>query len=423
MNGSLKNVLLKIPAIKQRYDRVSELLSTVTSLQEENIKLRNILDSSRSPGLTQSPEDMLTERLMAHPVQRHLPSIELTSIPPKEMDQRVEVADRLIASYHKALADEERSPIKRDGEDLWTGLLRKELPDLMESIDTKDPVALATFLVNFGKSYVWFGGITTCIDGYNRNLARDQIALTYWDKLVSLAESLGVLRMENPENGPWGDNLLLDPSEVVQLIEQELGIEIAAPTGIIHTDGIQAGDGCFHYRHINSLYSAIRVARLSNPGSSVCEVGGGLGLTAMYAQRLGIGRYTVLDLPITCLLAGHYLLHAVGQDQVTLYGETPRKSGSIELFPYWEIVNMKANSYDLVLNQDSLPEIADNLIKEFLSNIKRIGIESFLSINHECFYPRTVKNFTDESKDFKEVYRSKSWVREGYLEELYRINS
>lgn len=63
----------------------------------------------------------------------------------------------------------------------------------MNIIDSKDAVALETISENFGASYVWFGGITTCIDGYNKSIKPEHVALTYLDKLICLAESLGYL--------------------------------------------------------------------------------------------------------------------------------------------------------------------------------------------------------------------------------------
>jgi len=422
MNQIIKKILLSIPSVKIRYEYLQQLRESNLILESEKNHLRNIIELGRSPGLSSAPEDLLTERLMAHPVLKPRPNIELASVPASDLPNRVEIAERLISSYHKALVDEADSPMKRDGEDVWTGLLRNELPDLLSSIDKRDPVGLAEFLKNFGKSYVWFGGITTCIDGYNRNLERSQIGISYWDKLVCLAESLGIIRMENPENGPWGENLLIDPSRLTCLIEKELGIDVSAPLGIIHTDGLKTHKGVFHYRHINSLYSAIRATRLTKCHGSVCEIGGGIGLTAMYALRLGQKKYTILDLPITCLLAGHYLMHAVGANNVALYGEKEINNGAIKILPYWEYLNLKSDSFELVLNQDSLPEIADNLVMEFLDQIKRTSNNLFLSINHECFYPRTVKNFVHQSGGFEQVYRTKCWVREGYLEELYRVN-
>lgn len=401
--------------------KINKLLAKIFPFYGQNLRLRKIIQASRSPGLSDSLESLWTDRLMAHPVRSPLPDVELSSAPAIDTPNRVQVAKRLLDAYHKALSDEKFSNLKRKGEDLWTGLLRKELPDLMRSIDQRDPDRLAQVLLNFGKTYVWYGGITTCVDGYNKNLDRKQVAITYLDKLVSLAEALGVIPLENPENGPWGENLHLDPALLVEKIEKELKIKIAAPIGIIHTDGVQIPNGVFHYRHINALYSAIRIARLSKAGDCVCEFGGGLGLTAMYAQRLGLGNYVILDLPVTCLLAGHYLLHAVGEDQVTLYGEKQKQSTTIKLLPFWECSNLPGDHFPIIFNQDSFPEIAENLILEFLNQIKRIGTKKFLSINQEYFYPKTVKRLIDQSQGFQEIYRHKLWVREGYLEELYKI--
>lgn len=421
MNELLKRALLMVPPIRQRVTQLQDIRTLAESQRLEIGRLSEVIAKGRSPGLSASVDELLTERLLAHPARLPVPEVALNSTPATERSNRIRVAERLIRAYHKSLEEEKYSPMKREGEDLWTGLLRHELPDLMQSVDQRNPEALAQFLMTFGSSYMWFGGITTCIDGYNRNRDRKQIAISYLDKLVCLAESLGVLKKENPESGPWGENLFVDLAFLVTQIESELGIDIAPPLGVIHTDGLDTKKGVFHYRHINALYSAIRISRLNSFGGAVCEIGGGLGITAMYAQRLGIQRYTILDLPITCLLAGHYLLHAIGEDKVTLYGETRTADAGIELLPYWECKTMPSKGFGLTLNQDSLPEIADNLIVEFLNQIKRVSKDIFLSINHECCHPRTVRNFVRDSGGFTEVYRSSCWVREGYVEEAFRI--
>jgi hypothetical protein len=128
----------------------------------------------------------------------------------------------------------------------------------------------------------------------------------------------------------------------------------------------------------------------------------------------------LLDLPITCLLAGYYLIHAIGEDNVALYGEekAPEK---IKILPYWECLQFQNKSFETIINQDSLPEISDNLIMEYLKQIKRIGSSYFFSINHDFFYPKTVAHFVKSSGGFHEIYRAKCWVREGYVEEVFRI--
>ena len=129
-------------------------------------------------------------------------------------------------------------------------------------------------------------------------------------------------------------------------------------------------------------------------------------MTAMYARRFGIMDYTMLDLPITCLLAGHYLMHAVGEDQVSLYGED-LSDDTIKILPYWECLNIPDKSMELTVNQDSLPEISDNLIGEYLMQIKRMTKKHFLSINHETFHPRSVFNFVRSSEGYESISRSK----------------
>lgn len=418
INKTVKSLLLRIPQVKSYVENVYKLRHENSILNERILSAEKLISASRSPRLFSSENDFLTERLMSHPVRIETNNIELKSIGTSDIKNRVSVADRLIKSYHRAIENEALSPLKRDGEDLWTGLLRNELPDLMAAIDQRNPEKLAAFLKEFGTSFVWFGGITTCIDGYNKDLSPKNIALTYYDKLVSLAESLGVVRLESPESGPWGDNLSIAPEELVAKIEAKLGISIIPSMGIIHTDGIDIGDSLLHYRHINALYSATRIHQINKRSEPVCEFGGGLGLTAVYSRRLGVSDYTIFDLPITCLLAGHYLIHAVGGENVTLYGEAD-KADSIKLLPYWDCQKEGDDRFSFALNQDSFPEISDNMILEYLNQIKRTVTNGFLSINHECFDPRTVNNFVLQSGGFSKIYRSKCWVREGYVEEFY----
>ena len=420
MKEFVKRPLLLIPTVRRYVNTNRRIAAKALALEEEVKRTKEIVARSRSPALFGSVEDLLTERLLAHPAAIPLPAAELGSQPAIGDRRRIESAERLLAAYHKALADEFTSPLKREGEDMWSRLIRTELPELMSTLEQGDAAELAQFLMNFGRSFVWFGGITTCLDGFNRNPAPGQVALTYLDKLVCLAEAIGVLWLENPEQGSWGSNLHVNVDELIEAIEDELGVSIAPPMGIIHTDGLRTKNGLLHYRHINGLYSAIQLSKLNIDQGSVCEIGGGLGITAMYSRRLGVLDYTILDLPITCLLAGHYLLQAVGPDSVVLYGEK-RVSNAVKVLPYWECMNLPDKRTGATINQDSLPEIAENLINEYLVQIGRFTGGYFLSINHECFFPRTVHNLIRKHPGFKNVYRAKCWVREGYVEELYEV--
>lgn len=390
----------------------------INKLKNEIIHLRDLISKSRSPVLFSEESDFLTERLLSHPVKVGLNGVSLIEIPSHAIESRSQVAERLIASYMKAIDDESKSALKREGEDLWTGLLRNELPDLLSAIEDKDPKKLADFLKFFGKDYVWFGGITTGVDGYNRNLNPGHVALTYFDKLVSLCEFVGIIPPSGPEYDNWGDSMSMTPESLCSLLSEKLGFDILPPMGIIHTAGIPVGDHALHYRHINALYSALRISEAVGARPSICEFGGGLGVTAYYMKKIGFSNYTIFDLPITNLLCANYLIHAIGGDNVTLYGEE-HKEGSVRILPYWECSKLQENEFDIAFNQDSFPEIADNLVLEFIKCIKRTTKVGLLSINHEFFHPKTVSSLIDKAGGMKRAFRSKCWVREGYVDELF----
>jgi hypothetical protein len=309
---------------------------------------------------------------------------------------------------------------RRKGDDLWSSLLLNELPDLVRAVETNDAVSLAGFLKNFGRSYVWFGGIIACIDGYTPTHDEQLVALAYFDNLESFTEYLGIIRFENPESGPWGSNLEIEVDTLVDAVENELGLCISPPVGIINTDGIRPKRGPAHYRHINALYCAHRAYKLSKGRGAFCEYGAGPGLVVLYSHRMGTKDYTVFDPPITCLLAGHFLIEALGPEKVSLYAETAHQD-SIKILPYWACENAPNDYFTVAINQDSIPEISDNLVRTYLDEISKTTNGHFLSINHECFAPKTLKNFVSERKDFCNVYRMKSWVREGYLEEVFCV--
>ena len=87
--------------------------------------------------------------------------------------------------------------------------------------------------------------------------------------------------------------------------------------------------------------------------------------------------------------------------------ETQSQNTAVEIMPFWECSNLPDAQFPLVFNQDSFPEIDENLVLEFLDQIKRIGKAHFLSINQEYFYPKTVKNLVCRSQGFQEIYRHK----------------
>lgn len=370
----------------------------------------------------------LTQRLLSHPVSYPFPNATLGSHPARPQRDQIEKASRLLRAYDLAVNDPDcpQNMASSSSDNMWVGMINNQpaLAELVQTVETGQAKLLAEYLRDFGNAYVPFGGVTTCIDGYNRrDLEKSHIALTYWDSLIRLSEYLGLHPVENPETGPWGECLLLDQGRVVRSIEEHLGISTAPPLGIIHTDGLRVGDALYHYRHINSLYSAVRLSELSKltpRESHIVEVGGGIGIAALYANRLGLKSYTILDIPITNLLCANYLINAMPPHSINLFGEDCEKS-EIKIMPFWTCRNYENKKFDICLNADSINEIDQACRIFYCDEISRITSDYFLSINHEYFFPKTSHHLFNSDKRFRRITRSPYWPRSGYVEELYKV--
>lgn len=368
-----------------------------------------------------------SRRIVVHPLVKGMPNVILDFKKAIDNPQRLSIARRLIKAYSVAKKSEGSTALHLPKNDLWTGLVEKEFAPLLGILKSEDATGLAKFLLYFGEKYTWFGGVTLSVDGFNYNKKASLVALSYLDKLVCLAESLGVLPLENPEQlGRWGKNIYVDVNEIIDGIEREIGIALLPPYGSVPVTGIDTKRGPLHYRHINSLYAALRVRSLIPDQGSICEYGGGLGLVAYYANALGCPNYTIFDLPLINLFAGNFLIHTLGADAVRLFGEESQ-TAKVQVLPYWECMNVHDGAYSLALNQDSFPEIDPTLVFAYLRQIKRTTTMYFLSMNQEgqasmgSRSQNAVPDLLRGFPDFQRVYRMKYWVREGYVEELYKL--
>jgi hypothetical protein len=344
--------------------------------------------------------------------------------------KRVDTARRLIRAYKQTIS-QSGYPLKDITDtDLWTGITRNNFTSMLEMIEKEDAEQLSHFLVGFGKSYSWFGGLTTGLDGYNHwDTSGDAVAFSYFDKLVCLAEGLGVLQAENPEHGAagnWGRNIRLDADLIADKIAEAVGIDILPPTGIIPVAGIKLRDGPLHYRHINALYMAARIRDLTRESDRICEYGGGLGFVAFYLSRMGRPDTTLFDIPIVNVLSGFFLIGALGDDAVCLEGESPR-AGTVKISANWRCVDAADGDFRIAANQDSFPEINEAIFDAYRREIKRTSA-FLLSINHEVereidgtVNHLNVSRLLSSDPEFRRLYRSPYWLRRGYVEELYRI--
>ena len=377
------------------------------------------------------PLDKLVRRLprglLVHALPQGAPPVGLSTTKAVEPPNSRRIAQRLADAYGAAKADERHSRISSPENDLWTGLLNREFRELVGILESRDLSSLTRYLQNLGHEFTWFGGVTLSIDGFTSTRGAHEVALSYLDKLVCLAEALGALPLENPEQPSSRLNMYMDVDEICMRIEQRIGFPIVPHAAALPVTGLTSRSGPLHYRYFNSLYAAVRISEILSGKGPVCEYGGGLGLVAYYANALGHTDYSIFDLPLVNVVAGYFLLNALGEDAVCLFGED-HVHPAVKVLPYWRCVNADPGSFMLSVNQDSFPEIDPVLVVQYLAQIKRTTTRYFLSINQEAQASMGSRNqnsvpaLVAEHGGFSRVYRMKYWIREGYAEELYAID-
>jgi hypothetical protein len=378
--------------------------------------------------------------------------------PPAEPGD-VRLCERLIAAYQYADArrDGGRNGGKpgllrrlanrfNDDRDMWDLLGTTYHRDMVQIIARENARGLAEYMRTLYRQGIAHGivqGPMTTKGLQDPDSGRFE-ASTVADELVSLAEAVGALSLESPEqHGRWAENLFIDPDDVVQMISKALGIDMVPPPIAGGLFGVRLASGrVLGTRDVMGCYAAFRIRDVlrqaeADRGASVCEIGAGVGGTAYYANRMGVTDYTIIDLPEVNVVQGYCLGRALGGERVRLYGEeddnAPRPistpaGGVVRVLPTWCYTSSPARRYDLTFNQDSFPEMHPDYARGYLQDALRTTRYGILSINQEAAAPQTqsrpqsiVRDLMKDVGGYERLYRFRHWLRPGYSEELYRI--
>jgi hypothetical protein len=399
------------------------------------VSLPLIDNSLFSPAAVQFPHSGPRETIpyiLSHHIPRGLPQSEITFPalqPPTNRD--FHLAERLLAAYQKAL-DDQGKIMNCPNQDLWEMMQNEFHQEFFALLRSGDAKRLAETLTRAFYDPITHGlGPGTVLSEVARSReGGPSIAALTIDRLIALAEALGLLPYENPEQGRWGENIYLDPTEVAKRIQDYLGIEVCPPLACGYF-GVPIGKSVLFMKSSEHLYTAWRLTNLCSEhgNSSVCEIGGGYGGVAYYAYRLGVRKYSIFDLPQINVLQGYYLGMTLPDAPLVLYGEPHTSQGTaqgIHVMPYWQLKREPNHSFAVALNQDSFPEIEPGAVKDYLGEIRRLVKGVFLSINQEAqaacqldIFQNHVPTLVAQAGGFRRLGRFPYWMRRGYVEEMY----
>lgn len=350
-------------------------------------------------------EDRWLARL-AHRSVRQLPLIEAPVPPP-----RTDIAARICAAW--ARTDSVPPPS-----------LEAYQQDFVAALDRGDAEAVADELAGLGRARIGQGFLGGALqhDRARDRLFAERLARWTCDKLLSLAEAVGAIRLENPENGPWGMTPQAPPADLFRAIAETLDADLIPPAHIGGYLGIAAGDGVvLHMRMLDAIHAAWRLRQLADTlglgaEARIAEIGAGSGLVAFYAARLGLRNYRLYDRPAMCAVQAHVLM-GEGLD-LSLPGEQAKDMAILDIR---DLGAAKPGSIDLLLNIDSLPGLDLAEAIAHIAEARRLGIGHLLSTNHEARRPdqTPVSELVHLAGGYRLASRHRHWLRVGYVEEHY----
>lgn len=353
-----------------------------------------------------------------------VPKLEFAE-PVFDEERDIAIAERLMRAYRLSVKEYGDS-LGADG--IWKLHSANIFAYLYHHINACDARALARLLSETFRSTLTIGmGMGEVEYSINR-VDPVPYSIIWHDRVHTLCVALGLSNLQNPEQGALGTMLQQNSVEAFDRFNAYFGNSIRFPQ-VGACFGVRTQCGIIPLHFLQYLYAAIRMQTIcGNKPWNGLEIGGGFGGLAYAAALFGARKYTVIDLAPVNVIQGYFLLHSEIEKRVVLFGESPRDlPNPIFIACGGHIRDIPQNSCDVIVNQDSMPEMSQETVVEYLKAIERIGPKYFLSMNQEARAQAregAKQNWVFQlcrecGIPYDLFYRTPYWMREGYTEELY----
>lgn len=253
--------------------------------------------------------------------------------------------------------------------------------------------------------------------------SRAHVGVITLDRLYRLAEAVGARRVLSPEHNQT-HIALQQLDDVLAGVERVIGHDLSPPVQNGGMFGVVLRGSVYSDRHFDGIYAAWRALGLArqrgHENPSILEIGGGAGHSAFYARRFGCQRYGIIDLPHVSMAQYILLASDFGAATVRL-----GRSAPISLYSACELEAVDFEQWDIIINIDSIPEMSSRFANAYLSKITKKNV--LMSINQESAMDnvsekQNVVSDLAERHGLARLSRHPSWMRTGYVEEVYVVH-
>jgi putative sugar O-methyltransferase len=343
------------------------------------------------------------------------------------------IISRIKKSYSISMSSKQEKNISG----LWDYSLDYYSHEIHDSILNKDNT-LQLFNNMFNSKFIFglaSGDIVKHSDSF---LGKKIWNLKYIDSIISLASYLGCTRYESPQQGDYAQYSKIDIENIIDSIENKIKNNISFPN-IGSPYGVIIKKTLLTQEDLEHLYAALRIKEYlthlgllkeSNNKFNFLEIGGGYGGLCRWLNILlekNINTYTIVDLPLISQIQAFFLSNFFKKDNIVLPNEKNHINSKIILKTNLEYLNDTENNYNIVINQNSMPEMTDEIVEEYLNKISNNNLTYFISFNHEAISVHfnqkqvSVREICEKNPKLKLILRNPSFMRNGYLEEIYNL--
>jgi len=352
---------------------------------------------------------------------------------PKDLELIKKIADAFSLANKNQPAD-----FRVDKTGMWSSILTRFDLELIPYLKQYELEKAAELLSRMFDTYLTFG---LGMDRSTKFIAKkfQKPYATFWtDHLIRLSEALGLIKirsLEQKAGGSFTDPLNPNIDMLIQKIcEKLIGTSMLMRPNVGCCHGINIGSTIWYLRDFDYILAAKTIDDLSldNKNLSIMEIGGGFGGLVYWLYKIGFRNITLYDVPQMNIIQEYYLSKILPEAKICFYDDHDKsvlESSEIKILPYWHLDKIAPKSYDISVNQDSLPEIPVPIAKDYLKKITYTTKKYFYSVNQEARAPNfksgiqePVYKLVKDVGGMKLLFRSPFWCRPGHVQEIYVID-